>query len=119
MTPRQLVVDALAAVLPHLHVDAYARHITPSRPTLMVLLDQVQPQPAVPLGRAHVFHLWLIVPATKAGPADDDLDARLVTVLDALDLSPVITWTDARRAIYEDAQPAYDITVTVEIDPQQ
>ncbi|CCH79084.1 hypothetical protein BN12_40054 [Nostocoides japonicum T1-X7] len=124
MTARAAVADLLTEHLPDdVDVIPYARNIdSPARSTVMLRLDEVTPGVASGLG-TYTFALLLIAAKTSPGPADDELDALLEDVLYALDrLSDAgVTWSSARRATYEDKNPAYEVTTAVTVsksDPE-
>lgn len=82
-------------------------------PTVMVVLDTVEPGVPPRKYRGHTVSVWVIVPGTQPGAADDDLDGLLDQVLDALDDSEVVTWERAERTLFGEAQNhAYRITCT-------
>ena len=117
-TPRALVKDALTDQLDPASVTvlAYARQIAPPpRPTVMVRLDRAIPGTLAGVGLVRSTGLALIVLAAKPdppGPADDELDALLEDVLHAVEQAPGLTWTEAKRAVYADSIPAYEVSVT-------
>jgi hypothetical protein len=112
-TPRQMVIDALAPLLPDVDVVAYARNLDSlDRPTVMVAIHTVTPLPTPGVGfRTYTFELYVMTPLTTPGDADDELDATLEDLLAALDDTGQLGWSDARRGTYEDAWPAYVVTV--------
>lgn len=118
MTPRMLVNDALTAQLSPASVTVlpYARQIAPPpRPTVMVRLDRLIPGTLAGVGQVRSTELALIVLAAKTdptGPADDELDALLEDVIHAVEQAPGLTWTEAKRAVYADTIPAYEVSVT-------
>lgn len=117
MTARQELVTALEAVVPStMKVMPYARDIArPSRPTVMVKVDTVRPMPEARLThRLYSFQLVLLGPSEDThGPGDDVLDAALEFILDALDqgdsMATLPRWSEARRAVYGETIPAYEI----------
>ena len=127
-TARGAILAAVADLLPAtVNVIPYARHITPpSRPTVMIRVDLVRPG-VVQSARGYEAALVLIPSKDDpTGPADDELDALLEAVLDALDRAEDLTWSTAERATYQDStNPAYEIkldrlqTTTGNTDPNQ
>lgn len=115
MTARTELVTELTATLPtSILVLPYARGIDPpTKPTVMVRVDQVTPSSNPQAQRDYQFALVLIATKTEAGPADDELDGLLEDVLYELDKSTKINWTTAERATYEEKFPAYEVTVTI------
>lgn len=112
--PRSLILTALDALTPEHQLVAYSRDLTPTRTTVMVRVDEVAPTPDRML-RQYRAALLLLTPRTDpAGPADDELDALLEDVLHALDRAVAgIVWESARRVVYADVLPAYEVTITV------
>lgn len=122
-TPRQLVLDALAATeLAAYRLIPYARDPGAiEAPTIMVRVDQVDPS-TEHLTRRYTFALILLTPRTDpTGPADDELDELLEDVLHALDNTGLaIVWTRATRAGFAPSgdpsnagTPCYEVTVNV------
>lgn len=122
MTPRSLVnaalTDALASELAagDIVLIEHARQIAaPVRPTVMIRLDSTRPTALAGVGQARETTFSVIVLAAKTdpnGPADDELDALLEDVIAGIEAAPGLTWTTAKRAVYAETTPAYEITVT-------
>lgn len=115
VTPRALIVDTLAPLLPAgVVVVPYARQVdAPAKSTVMVRVDEVR-RAATQGSREYVFALVLIAGQTAAGPGDDELDGLLEDVLYALETGAGgLLWTQAVRATYESANPAYEVRLTV------
>lgn len=121
MTARDEVVTALRAVLPaEVIVLAYARDIDPpTKPTVMVRIDEVRPSAAPQAFRQYTFAVLVIASQTVSGPADDELDALLEDVLFAIDSSGLLTWQQATRATFEDKFPAYQVDLLVTITKER
>lgn len=104
-------------------VMPYARQVdTISRRTVMLRIDRVNREPRAPLAeRRYTFALVLLTPlTTPTGPADDDLDAFLDDVLDAIDAAQHLpSWTEARRAVYDERLPAYEVDLPVKFNTNQ
>lgn len=117
-TARDEVVAALETIVPtSIRVVGYARAIDPpQKPTVLVKIVRVTPA-AIQNRRAYEFGLVIIPTKTDPnGPADDELDAALETVLDALDQWEDVTWSAAERGTYQDTTyPAYEVAVTLPI----
>jgi len=117
-TPRAAAHAALALELPtDVRVMAYARNIDrPDRDVVMLRQDGVEPHPAAPESHRR-YTLTAIVVGAKVDPdggADDNLDALLEDVLHAVESSPILGWTEARRGTWlNTTAPAYEVTVTV------
>lgn len=114
--PRDLVVDALNATAPDgVQVEPYARGLdNVARPVVMVRVDAVAPARNVAQGqRRYGCAVLVVVPTTDPGPADDELDALLEDVLEAIELAPKLDWTEAKRATLDDTWPAYEVTVNI------
>lgn len=118
MTARALVLEQVAGLGTGATVMAYARNVdTIADPTLMVRVDQVDPDPNVRAWRRYTVALLVIVPQTDvAADAEDELDGLLEDVLHELeqDTTP-LTWTTAKRAIFQDQWHCYEVTLTVPI----
>ena len=116
---RQVVVDALAAVLPaDVVLEPYGRAgLTPAAGgTVLLYMDRVTRSPRAPLAeRVHQCVLLVTIPSTaQDGSADDQLDALLADVLYAIEQAPGLRqWTEARRAVYGDSFPAYEVDLPV------
>ena len=109
--PRSQVVAALSASadLTYATVIPYARDIDPpSKPTVMVRLDEVRPSGAATTWNCR-FGLVLVTPQTTAGPADEELEGFLIDVLFALVQAEGLSWTNATRAIYNESNPAFEV----------
>ena len=117
MSARAQVQSVLAlAMPPGVDVIGYARQIdAPSKPTVMVRIDEVTRPAGLPQGcRAYKFALVLIAALTDpGGSADDELDGLLEDVLHAVDTGTDLTWESASRAVYNDTNPAYEVSLTV------
>ena len=120
MTARAELVTALEVPLEPVGIDVqpYAQvGVRPARPLVMVKVDKVSPHPQARLThRAYAFQLVLLGSLEDtAGPGDDELDQALEDVLEALDeghaMGTLPQWTEARRAVYGDTIPAYEIDV--------
>lgn len=119
--PRDEVVAALAAHAPaSVRILPYARNIDPQSTTVaLVRADRVNPHPAAPQSwRVYEFAVIVVPAKTSAGNADDELDDALEDVLHAIDQADDLTWESAERGNYQDSgYPAYEIHMTVHIDP--
>lgn len=114
--PRQQLTDALSAALgDDVIVQAYADDVDPpARPLLMLRLDEITRPPAGPHHRLYTFGLIVLTPLTETGPADDQLESIVETVLYALDTAEplgAVIWTAAKRASYRDTYPAFEISL--------
>lgn len=117
-TPRLVLAAALAEALPaDVYVEPYARDgLTLTKPTVMLRIDDVGRSLAAPgAERVYTYALIVAVPQqTVHGPADDRLDALLEDTLYAIEQAPGLPqWTAARRAVYGDEYPAYEVTIPV------
>ena len=112
--PRPLIVAQLASLSAEYQLIPYARDITPTRATVMVRIDGVSPTDDRMLRRYQAALLVITPRIDPTGPADDELDAALEDVLYSLDQTPAgIVWESARRVVYADVLPAYEIAITV------
>lgn len=124
MSARTEVVELLAKALPDdVVVIAYSHDIdAPHANTVMVRVDRVVPSPAGQGLRTYEMSLVLVSALTSYGPGDDAVDDLLEDVLFALsdnDTPAGVTWTEARRAVYEESNPAYEIALQVTISTEQ
>lgn len=120
MTARSEITALLTATgaLPGVQVIAYAREIDPPQmSTVMVRIDEVRPSKVAQGLQDYDFALVCIAAKTAAGPGDDELDALLEDVLLAVQkASPAgITWSSAKRATYNETNPAYEVACTVTV----
>lgn len=108
--PRTAIADALK---PHFPTDVPMLDYTAqldnlTRPALVVRLTGVSPDAFRKRWyRASVLvvsHLEDLDPATAA-----ELDQLLEDVLDAVDLTPGLTWTDADRVSVDDTWPGWEV----------
>lgn len=65
--------------------------------------------------RLNEVELWILTPKLNLEPrgADDDLDAALDVVLDAIDDAEQLTWSLAERSVWDDALHGYKINLSV------
>lgn len=65
--------------------------------------------------RLNEVELWILTPKLNLEEkgADDDLDAALTNVLDAIDNTEQLTWSTAERAVWDDALHGYRISLSV------
>jgi len=113
---RDAILAAVAALPLEVDVEAYARNATITAPTVMVRLDRVTKRAP---WRDYDAALLVIVPNTVED-ADDELDALLEDVLQAIDAGDgPLRWTTADRATFEGAFPCYEVTLTVPVVPQR
>lgn len=119
MTARALVYSVLKANMPvDIDVIQYSRQIDPpTKSTVMVRIDRVQPSPAASGMRDYRFGLVLIAAKQAAGPGDDELENLLEDVLFVLDeIGPQgVTWESAERATYNESNPAFEVAVSVTV----
>lgn len=113
-TPRALLVAALTlpdTVRVRPYTDELGSH---DRPVVMPYVDEVTRRPeGGPTLRQYQFGLLLVGVKVAPGGGDDDLDRALEDVLHALDQAPGLTWSLAKRSVYEGRLPAYLVTVQV------
>jgi len=97
-------------------VMPYARQVdAPPRSLVMVRVDEVRPSGHPGAWRDYDLALVVIAAQTTAGAGDDELDAVLEDVLHALDTATALTWTTAKRAVYNETQPAYEVALVVTV----
>lgn len=111
---RAAVIDALKPLLPSSwKLVAYQTNLDSiSQPVVVLKLEEVQRHPAAPQGaRLITYTLTIIEPKTAPGPADDSLDTNLVLLLEAIDATPGLNWSSAKR-VATDTNPAFDVSLT-------
>lgn len=126
MTARDQVVAVLAQLVPDgIDVRPYAEDIPrPQLPTVMVRVDEVQPnRVARHTHRDYLMTLILLCTSEDtSGPADDELDQLLEDVLYCLDVGAgaelLPTWSSAKRGVYQDTVPAYEVSTTITAEKQ-
>jgi len=107
------VTDALKPLLPATwQIVPFAKNLDAiTRPVVMLQLEEVQRHPDAPNGaRLITYSLLIIEPKNDPGPADDSLDANVINLIDAIDKTPGLRWTSAKRVVAFES-PAFDITL--------
>lgn len=87
---------------------------------LTIVRRTVKPAPENPRGAfAEELELWVIHPLVS-DDIEDELDDRLAEIIDILDASSTLGWTDAVRSIHKSNRNAYKITLAIhsEKDPE-
>lgn len=121
---RRWVTDQLKPLLPRRwDLAPYMRKPDElTAPTVMVTLQRIERLPEAPLGSQLVTYLVTIVdPAQDWSQADANLDDEIVDLIGGLDSTrttagtPVLRWTGADRAVWNDSYLAFDISVTAVI----
>lgn len=86
----------------------------PQGVTVILAQDGFKPLPAAPRGCYEVsLTLTVISPYKDPAVAEDKLNEAGNLIASALDLSPILSWTDANRVVWQDESPAYDFTLTI------
>lgn len=102
---RDDAVATLRQAVPNdLDVEPYSRAGIEalSRPSILVKLTNVEPEPTAPqAARRYTFELVLVSALTEAGPADDELEALLEDVLYVLEQHDRFVFVSATRGVYE------------------
>ena len=116
-TGRSEVINLLKASLPStVDVIEYQQNVENiSKQTLMVVTKDINPTD-LHLTWRYGFDLYVMTPLTKTGTSDDELDAFLEDVLDALEGSEIpnnVTWQSATRASFEGKFPAFTVAIQV------
>lgn len=82
------------------------------RVTVLVWVESINREVNAPNTHRRVaYTLTVIEPKTEPGASDDALDNDLFDLLDALDESPNLTWSNGQRITWADSYPAYSITL--------
>lgn len=119
-TARNEVASLLQSALPD-DVAFYPYHQGPevvTKRTVLVFTDEVV-QTELPKTWNYKFQVYLFSPLTAIGKGDDELDAFLEDVLDALEGNAIpntVTWERATRIAFRETLPAYQITINVLIN---
>jgi len=109
MSARSTVLDALADLELNTVQGRWPDQITET--TLALGVQTVEPRG---IGRMRQWTLLLgILTALESEGVDDDLEATLADVLDALDVARIGWTTATRQAVADDAYHAYVVTVNV------
>jgi hypothetical protein len=113
---RELVGLMLDPLPDTVHVEPYGSTgpETIAWPTVLVSVARIKPGPILG-ARTCEAELLVVVPTDTAGPSDDELEQvldQVLAVLDAASPGPAVTWSQAERATYRGAYPAYLITIT-------
>ncbi len=117
MSARDQIIQALDGALDAgVDVLPYSRQIDPpSKPTVMVRLDEFRPSTDAAGIWDVLGALVVIEPKSSPPAADVDLEDLLSDVLNALDrqdVANVIRWATAKRATYGSTNPAFEVTFT-------
>jgi hypothetical protein len=114
----QLLTETLPSfdVVDHYQVpDNLDSEASGGKPRLVLWRDTITPGQTMGL-RGHSFVVWLLVPGTDPELVDDKLDQAVETLLNMLELGPAgysrVGWTEAQRAVWQDAYPGYRVTLT-------
>lgn len=85
----------------------------PVRGTVVIGVSAIDPPSiACPTGRLYTFRVWAASAVTAPGAGDEDVDRLVESVLDGLDADRLV-WSDVTRGVWQDAYPAYVLTVEV------
>jgi len=90
------------------------------KPVVQIIQTKLRPAPNKQGAYQADLAVWVIEPKTI--DAEDDLDDAMLDVAVALDKLDSLTWDEAERSLYGDAeQPAYrfQTTVIVVIEPKE
>ena len=112
MSLRTEVVAALKRELPTSYAVTGLRTMdSVTKKTLLVYQESVQPvalfEPRVTARLA----VWILVPQTQPGPADDALDDALTDVLGVIHGMGQVAWESAERGVLEESWHGYKVTV--------
>lgn len=85
--------------------------------TGVVQLVRTQVAPAPETGSfLNTFDVWTVTPKTDSDLVDDDLDAALDALLEAMLPLGYLAWETAEREMHPDGYHAYKMNVTVKSD---
>jgi len=115
MSGRQLLAAALTAALPSWQIVSDARALDGVRkPGAAVLWTARRTRPdklTLDLVTDEIV-LWVLTASDKPADIEDDLDALLQAVMEALEPLEWCAWTDAERATLDETFPGWRLTVT-------
>jgi len=110
---RKQLQEALEPYLPGFKVIPNSRNVdVPDRPFVQLTLMEIVKLPAAPLGRHEAnFTVTVVTPLTTPNKAEDDLDAAVGDLVNAIDAIEWLDWETAKKVLYGDRHLAYDVTV--------
>ena len=115
MSGRKLLAEALAAALPAWQVLSHTGQLdTVKQPGAAVLWTQNR-RKAATLGLdwfVDQVELWVLTATSKPDLIEDDLDALLLDVMEALERLDSFTWDAAERGVLADTFDGYRLTIT-------
>lgn len=114
-TARQEVADVLTPLGYPVHTGRLPDNI--GSPELAVFTSKVEPAGT---GRARRWTLdvFVLTQLTAPAAADEDLDAVLERVLDAIDKSTSMHWTETERGTANDSFQSHKVTLWVIMDEE-
>jgi hypothetical protein len=123
-TARAQLAEALAPLLPAYSIIPDPRSIATLDDTLkgtvQIVRAKFSPLPAAPQASyLEQMHVWVITHLKEQPDAEDDLDALVLEVTDALQALSRAGWDDAQRLTHIENHHAYRITATYTTDKEQ
>ncbi|MFT3832877.1 MAG: hypothetical protein QM711_06090 [Micropruina sp.] len=115
MSGRKLLADALRAALPTWQVLSHTGQLDSVRQPGAVVLWTSRRTRAPKLGLdwfADEVELWVLTATDKPALIEDDLDALLLAVMQALEPLGSFAWETAERAVLADVYDGYRMTIT-------
>lgn len=115
MTGRKLLADALAVALPAWQIVSDARVLDGVRKPAAVVLwtaRRMRPDKLTLDFVTDELTLWVLTAADRPADIEDDLDARLGDVMQALEQLPWCAWTEATRGTLDEHFPGWQLTVS-------
>lgn len=116
MSERTRLVEHLRTRLPsswHVPGGDFPEGYVLTRTTVYAVTSRVEPSTLN--GAQRVYTVDVVVGVSKQKNADDELDAALEEVLEAIDLVDAYEWTTAERVVLDDKWPAFRVATTVHI----
>lgn len=110
---RKQLADQLAPFLPGVKLVPSSRALDNlDRKVVQISLMEFSRLPEAPQG-AHkaTFTVTVVTPITTPQRAEDELDALVGDLVNAIDGIDWLSWESARKVIYNDRYLAYDVTV--------
>lgn len=110
---RKQLHDALAPHLPGVKLVPSSRALdTLDRKVVQISLMELSRLPEAPLGKHRAtFTVTVVTPLTTPQRAEDELDALVGDLVQAIDGIDWLSWESARKVLYSDRYLAYDVTV--------
>lgn len=111
MSLRTEVVAALRTALPAYRITGLTTLDGVAKPTLLVWQESLTPTETFSPRVLARLAVWILVPQSDPGKADDALDAALEDVLGVVQPMDQIGWESAERGVLDETWHGYKLTV--------